>query len=66
MRQRQPVAAHIIGSPEAGVIPGMVLISLTRIFPEPYRFEGPPHRFQNMIIDRMVGIDRVPPATTTR
>ena len=29
----RPVAAHIIGNPEAGVIPGMVLISLTRIFP---------------------------------
>jgi len=27
---------------------------------EPYRFEEPLHRFQNMIIDRMVGIDRVP------
>jgi choline monooxygenase len=25
-----------------------------------YRFEEPLHRFQNMIIDRMVGIDRVP------
>ena len=31
-----------------------------------YRFEEPLHRFQNMIIDRMVGIDRVPSATTTR
>jgi choline monooxygenase len=26
-----------------------------------YRFEEPLHRFQNMIIDRMVGIRRVPP-----
>ena len=26
-----------------------------------YRFEEPLHRYQNMIIDRMVGIDRVPP-----
>jgi choline monooxygenase len=26
-----------------------------------YRFEEPLHRFQNMIIDRMVGINRVPP-----
>lgn len=26
-----------------------------------YRFEEPLHRFQNMIIDRMVGVDRVPP-----
>ncbi|MBB4931262.1 choline monooxygenase [Lipingzhangella halophila] len=25
-----------------------------------YRFEEPLHRFQNMIIDRMIGIDRVP------
>ena len=25
-----------------------------------YRFEEPVHRFQNMVIDRMVGIDRVP------
>jgi choline monooxygenase len=25
-----------------------------------YRFEEPLHRFQNMIVDRMVGIDRVP------
>ena len=25
-----------------------------------YRFEEPLHRFQNMIIDRMVGVDRVP------
>ena len=25
-----------------------------------YRFEEPLHRFQNMVIDRMVGIDRVP------
>jgi choline monooxygenase len=27
-----------------------------------FRFEEPVHRFQNMVIDRMVGIDRVPPA----
>jgi len=27
----RPEAAHIIGNPEAGVIPGIVLISLTRI-----------------------------------
>ena len=26
-----------------------------------YRFEEPLHRFQNMIIDRMVGLDRIPP-----
>jgi len=26
-----------------------------------YRFEEPLHRYQNMVIDRMVGIDRVPP-----
>ncbi|HET7479702.1 MAG TPA: aromatic ring-hydroxylating dioxygenase subunit alpha [Rubrobacteraceae bacterium] len=26
-----------------------------------YRFEEPLHRFQNMVIDKMVGIDRVPP-----
>ena len=26
-----------------------------------YRFEEPVHRFQNMIIDRMVGIERIPP-----
>lgn len=25
-----------------------------------YRFEEPVHRFQNMVIDRMVGLDRVP------
>ena len=25
-----------------------------------YRFEEPVHRFQNMVIDRMVGIDRIP------
>ncbi|PSK89427.1 choline monooxygenase [Murinocardiopsis flavida] len=25
-----------------------------------YRFEEPLHRFQNMVIDRMVGVDRVP------
>jgi len=32
---------------------------------EPYRFEEPLHRFQNMIIDRMVGIDRVPAGDDT-
>ena len=26
-----------------------------------YDFEEPVHRFQNMVIDRMVGIDRIPP-----
>ena len=26
-----------------------------------YRFEEPLHRFQNMVIDRMVGLQRVPP-----
>lgn len=26
-----------------------------------YRFEEPLHRFQNMVIDRMVGVERVPP-----
>ena len=25
-----------------------------------YRFEEPLHRFQNMVIDRMVGVDRIP------
>lgn len=25
-----------------------------------YRFEEPLHRYQNMIIDKMVGMDRVP------
>jgi len=30
-----------------------------------YRFEEPLHRFQNMIIDRMVGIDRVPAGDDT-
>ena len=25
-----------------------------------YRFEEPVHRFQNMVIDRMVGVDRIP------
>ena len=25
-----------------------------------FRFEEPLHRFQNMVIDKMVGIDRVP------
>jgi choline monooxygenase len=29
-----------------------------------YRFEEPVHRFQNMVIDRMVGIDRVPEGDT--
>jgi hypothetical protein len=29
----RPEAAHIIGNPEAGVIPGIVLISLTRTVP---------------------------------
>ncbi len=29
----RPVAAHIIGKAEAGVIPGIVLISLTRTSP---------------------------------
>ncbi len=29
-----------------------------------YRFEEPLHRFQNMVIDRMVGIDRIPPGDT--
>ena len=29
----RPVAAHIIGNPEAGVIPGIVLISLTKMAP---------------------------------
>jgi hypothetical protein len=29
----RPVAAHIIGNPEAGVIPGIVLISLNRTCP---------------------------------
>ena len=37
----RPVAAHIIGNPEAGVIPGMVLISLTRIFPAGVAIERP-------------------------
>jgi choline monooxygenase len=26
-----------------------------------YRFEEPLHRFQNMVVDKMVGVDRVPP-----
>jgi choline monooxygenase len=26
-----------------------------------YRFEEPLHRYQNMVVDKMVGIDRVPP-----
>jgi len=25
-----------------------------------FRFEEPVHRFQNMVVDRMVGLDRVP------
>ena len=29
----KPLAAHISGNPEAGVIPGMVLISLNTTFP---------------------------------
>jgi hypothetical protein len=29
----RPDAAHIIGKPEAGVMPGIVLISLTRTCP---------------------------------
>jgi phenylpropionate dioxygenase-like ring-hydroxylating dioxygenase large terminal subunit len=29
-----------------------------------YRFEEPVHRFQNMVIDRMVGLDRVPEGDT--
>ena len=29
----RPVAAHIFGNPEVDVIPGIVLISLTRISP---------------------------------
>jgi hypothetical protein len=29
----RPVASHIIGKAEAGVMPGIVLISLTRIWP---------------------------------
>ncbi len=29
-----------------------------------YRFEEPLHRFQNMVIDRMVGVDRVPEGDT--
>jgi choline monooxygenase len=31
-----------------------------------YRFEEPLHRYQNMLIDRMVGIDRVPPGDDER
>jgi choline monooxygenase len=30
-----------------------------------YRFEEPLHRFQNMIVDRMVGLDRVPAGDPT-
>ena len=26
-----------------------------------YRFEEPLHRFHNMVVDKMVGVDRVPP-----
>jgi len=26
-----------------------------------YRFEEPLHRFQNMVIDKMVGVERIPP-----
>jgi choline monooxygenase len=26
-----------------------------------YEFEEPIHRFQNMVIDRMLGLDRIPP-----
>ncbi len=29
-----------------------------------YHFEEPVHRFQNMVIDRMCGIDRIPPGDT--
>jgi choline monooxygenase len=29
-----------------------------------YRFEEPVHRFQNMVIDRMVGVDRIPDGDT--
>lgn len=29
-----------------------------------YRFEEPVHRFQNMVIDRMVGLDRIPEGDT--
>ena len=30
-----------------------------------YRFEEPVHRFQNMVIDRMVGVARIPPGDLT-
>jgi phenylpropionate dioxygenase-like ring-hydroxylating dioxygenase large terminal subunit len=30
-----------------------------------YRFEEPLHRFQNMVIDRMVGVARIPPGDLT-
>ena len=30
----RPVAAHMSGKPDAAVMPGMVLISLTRIVPD--------------------------------
>jgi hypothetical protein len=30
----RPDAAHIMGNPDAAVMPGIVLISLTMIFPE--------------------------------
>jgi hypothetical protein len=26
-----------------------------------YRFEEPLHRYQNMVVDRMLGIRRIPP-----
>jgi choline monooxygenase len=26
-----------------------------------YRFEEPVHRFQNLVIDRMLQLDRIPP-----
>lgn len=29
-----------------------------------YRFEEPVHRFQNMVVDRMVGVDRIPDGDT--
>jgi choline monooxygenase len=30
-----------------------------------YRFEEPIHRFQNMVIDRMTGVERVPAGDTS-
>jgi len=30
-----------------------------------YHFEEPLHRFQNMTIDKMVGIERIPPGDAT-